>query len=171
MLLQYSLRVSQYLTLSLFPPNSAAAAFLKKLLAGLEMWKSGAEWQQLAGRRSGLKPCEEPKWVIWWEVGGGSVIVKLLRCDIYSVQHRVTQSWQSCLTCVKKSCLRMWSRLGLSSGILASRLAISCLACGDRDEGREQRASLIHLYVSFRLVVSKGGLPSSIVYLEEDRGH
>lgn len=54
------------------------------------MWKSGAEWQQLAGRRSGLKPCEEPKWVIWWEVGGGNVIVKLLRCDIYSVQHRVT---------------------------------------------------------------------------------
>lgn len=41
------------------------------------------------------------------------------------------------LTCVKKSCLRMWSKLGLSSGVFASRLAISCLACGDREEGIE----------------------------------
>lgn len=70
---------------------------------------------------------------------------------------------------MKKSCLRMWSRLGLSSGILASRLAINCLACGDREEGKEYRASLMHLYVSFRLVVSNGGLPNSMVYLEQVR--
>lgn len=41
------------------------------------------------------------------------------------------------LTCVKKSCLKMWSKLGLSSGVFVSRLAISCLACGDREEGME----------------------------------
>lgn len=66
---------------------------------------------------------------------------------------------------MKKSCLRMWSKLGLSSGVLVSRLAINCFACGDREEGREYLASLIHLYVSFRLVVSNGGLPSNMVYL------
>jgi len=47
------------LALSFLPPKRAAAAFLKKLLAGLEMWKSGAEWQQLTGRLSGMKPCGE----------------------------------------------------------------------------------------------------------------
>lgn len=70
---------------------------------------------------------------------------------------------------MKKSCLRMWSRLGLSSGVLASRLAISCLACAEREEGREYRASLMHRYVSFKLVVSNGGRPSSMVYLEARR--
>lgn len=34
-----------------------------------------------------------------------------------------------------------------------------------RDEGRLYLASLIHLYVSLRFVVSNGGLPNSIVYL------
>ncbi len=38
------------------------------------MWKSGAEWQQLAGRRSGLKPCGERKWVSVWLVGRGSLL-------------------------------------------------------------------------------------------------
>lgn len=47
------------------------------------------------------------------------------------------RGWQRFLTCVKKSCLRMWSRLGRSSGVLASRLVISCLACAEREEGRE----------------------------------
>lgn len=39
---KYSLKVSRYLALSFFPPKRAAAAFLKKLFAGLETWKSGA---------------------------------------------------------------------------------------------------------------------------------
>lgn len=37
------LSVSKYFTFSRLPPKSAAAAFLKKLFAGLETWKSGAE--------------------------------------------------------------------------------------------------------------------------------
>lgn len=44
-------------------------------------------------------------------------------------------------------------------------LAIKCFAGAKRDEGRLYLASLIHLYVSLRFVVSNGGLPSSIVYL------
>lgn len=44
-------------------------------------------------------------------------------------------------------------------------LAIKCFAGAKRDEGRLYLASLIHLYVSFRFVVSNGGLPNSIVYL------
>lgn len=44
-------------------------------------------------------------------------------------------------------------------------LAIKCFAGAKRDEGRLYLASLIHLYVSLRFVVSNGGLPNSIVYL------
>lgn len=50
---------------------------------------------------------------------------------------KTARGWQRFLTCVKKSWLRMWSRLGLSSGVLVSRLVISCLACAEREEGRE----------------------------------
>lgn len=38
----YLLWLSRYLAFSFFPPNKAAAAFLKKLFAGLDKWKSGA---------------------------------------------------------------------------------------------------------------------------------
>lgn len=49
-------------------------------------------------------------------------------------------------------------------------LAIKCFAGANRDEGRLYLASLIHLYVSLRFVVSNGGLPNSIVYLFEGKG-
>lgn len=45
------------------------------------MWKSGAEWQQLGGRRSGLKPCGEQK-VGQRASGGKGVTVTLLHSDI-----------------------------------------------------------------------------------------
>lgn len=48
-------------------------------------------------------------------------------------------------------------------------LAIKCFAGAKRDEGRLYLASLIHLYVSLRFVVSNGGLPSSIVYLLKNK--
>lgn len=69
------------------------------------------------------------------------------------------------LTCRKKSCRMMSSKLGRSSGFLDSMLAIKCLAGASNEDGIVYLASLMHLYVSFRFVVSKGGLPSSIVYL------
>lgn len=65
--------------------------------------------------------------------------------DIRTPRDKWTERQEVHLTCVKKSCLRMRSRLALSSGILAKRLAISCLACGDSNEGSEYLASLIHL--------------------------
>lgn len=49
-------------------------------------------------------------------------------------------------------------------------LAIKCFAGAKRDEGRLYLASLIHLYVSLRFVVSNGGLPNSIVYLFKGKG-
>lgn len=53
-----SLCVSIYLALSFLPPKRAAAAFLKKFLAGLDKWKSGTVWQQLEESLSGVKPCK-----------------------------------------------------------------------------------------------------------------
>lgn len=50
-------------------------------------------------------------------------------------------------------------------------LAIKCFAGAKRDEGRLYLASLIHLYVSLRFVVSNGGLPNSIVYLFKSKGN
>jgi len=50
-------------------------------------------------------------------------------------------------------------------------LAIKCFAGAKRDEGRLYLASLIHLYVSLRFVVSNGGLPNSIVYLFKHKGN
>lgn len=49
--------MSLYLALSFLPPKRAAAAFLKKFLAGLDKWKSGTVWQQLEESLSGVKPC------------------------------------------------------------------------------------------------------------------
>lgn len=40
-ILIYLLCASKYLAFSFLPPNRAAAAFLKKFLAGLDKWKSG----------------------------------------------------------------------------------------------------------------------------------
>lgn len=54
---QNLLCVSIYLALSFLPPKRAAAAFLKKFLAGLDKWKSGTVWQQLEESLSGVKPC------------------------------------------------------------------------------------------------------------------
>jgi len=59
----------------------------------------------------------------------------------------------------------MSSKLGRSSGFLDNMLAIKCLAGASNEDGIVYLASLMHLYVSFRFVVSKGGLPSNIVYL------
>lgn len=42
---------------------------------------------------------------------------------------------------------------------------MSFCAAGESVEGRLYRTSFIHLYVSFRSRVSKGGLPHSSVYL------
>lgn len=75
----------------------------------------------------------------------------------------LTHTWQ------KKSCRIMSSSRGLFSGFLANMLLMRCLACGDRDEGMEYRASRMHLYVSFRFVVSNGGRPRSMVYLRDSR--
>lgn len=63
----------------------------------------------------------------------------------------------------------MSSRLGRSSGFLASMLAMRCLAGASSEDGIVYRASRIHRYVSFRFVVSNGGRPNSIVYITQPR--
>lgn len=77
---------------------------------------------------------------------------------------------QTVQTCKKNSCRIISSKLGRSSGFFDNILAIKCFAGAKRDEGRLYLASLIHLYVSLRFVVSNGGLPNSIVYLFEGKG-
>lgn len=86
------------------------------------LWKKTEKWVSLC-------------YVVAVVVGGGGVgAVKLPHGDIYREEQ--TDSGGA-LTWVKKSCLRMRSRSGLSSGILASKLAMSCFACGDSEDGRE----------------------------------
>lgn len=83
------------------------------------MWKSGAEWQQLAGRRSGLKPCGGQKWVNVWLVGGG-VTVMLIQSDIYretdslrweQTDREVEMASNLCEEVVPQNVVQVWSVL------------------------------------------------------------
>lgn len=71
---------------------------------------------------------------------------------------------------MKNSWLRIWSSESLSLGFFCRMPEMSFCAAGESVEGRLYRTSFIHLYVSFRSRVSKGGLPHISVYLNS-RNH
>lgn len=123
--------VSIYLALSFLPPKRAAAAFLKKFLAGLDKWKSGTVWQQLEESLSGVKPCGVP--------------AKSFRDLSGNREHYAVGKTWGARTCKKKSCRMMSSKLGRSSGFLDNMLAIKCFAGATKDDGMVYLASLIHL--------------------------
>lgn len=134
-----------------FATKKSSSGFLKEILRGagqVEIWDRVAAAGRKPVRREAL-----------WSVRG----CQNAAGDAIN-SHGETDPGDT-PTCKKNSCRMMSSSRGRSSGFLDNMLAIKCLAGASKDEGRVYLASLMHRYVSFRFVVSNGGLPSNIVYL------
>lgn len=141
----------------LFATKKSGSSFLKEILS----WAWQVEvWNCVATAR------REPVWSeALWDQKRQSETSPAAGATARNSKERS----KSALTCRKKSCRMMSSKLGRSSGFLDSMLAIKCLAGASNEDGIVYLASLMHLYVSFRFVVSNGGLPSSIVYLDTQK--